>query len=52
LTKLAGYALKNVQSELRSIGYSLVVYDAYRPQKGVDNFVKWSKEPEDFRTKE
>lgn len=51
ITKMAGYALANVQSDLKKLGYSLVVYDAYRPQKGVDHFVRWSKQPEDYKTK-
>jgi D-alanyl-D-alanine dipeptidase len=51
ITKMAGYALANVQSELKKLGYSLVVYDAYRPQKGVDHFVRWSKQLEDYKTK-
>jgi zinc D-Ala-D-Ala dipeptidase len=43
--------LANVQEDLKKFGYSLVVYDAYRPQKGVDHFVRWSEQPEDFKTK-
>ena len=51
VTKLAGIALSNVQRDLKKYGYSLVVYDAYRPQKGVDHFVRWSKQQEDYKTK-
>ena len=51
ITLNAGYALANTQSDLRKMGYSLVVYDAYRPQKAVDHFVRWSKQPEDYKTK-
>lgn len=51
ITKNAGFALANVQAELKRLGYSLVVYDAYRPQKGVDHFVRWSEQPEDYKTK-
>ena len=36
---------------MKQLGYSLVVYDAYRPQKAVDHFMKWSEQPEDFKTK-
>jgi len=43
LTREAAEALKNVQRKLLGIGYSLVIYDAYRPQKAVDNFMEWSK---------
>lgn len=52
ITKNAGYALANVQKDLRVFGYGLVVYDAYRPQKAVEHFLRWSKQPEDFKTKQ
>lgn len=47
LTKQAAEALKEVQKDLKGDGYSLVVYDAYRPQRAVDNFMCWSVDPED-----
>ena len=43
ITKEAASALKHVQEDLSHFGYGLKVYDAYRPQKAVDHFVKWSK---------
>ena len=42
LTKEAAVALSNAQDDLNKIGYSLILYDAYRPQSAVDFFVKWS----------
>lgn len=27
-------------------GYGMLIYDAYRPQKAVSDFVRWSREPE------
>ena len=42
LTKEAALALSNVQDDLKKLGYSLVLYDAYRPQSAVDFFVQWS----------
>ena len=42
LTKQAAEALKKVQEDLKKDGYSLVVYDAYRPQQAVDHFMRWS----------
>lgn len=51
LTKEAANALKEVSDELIQRGYYLKIYDAYRPQKAVDNFVKWSKDPNDSRMK-
>ena len=43
ITKEAASALKHVQEDLSHFGYGLKVFDAYRPQKAVDHFVKWSK---------
>ena len=50
-TKQAGQALKNVQSELAKEGLGIKIFDAYRPQKGVNHFVRWAKIPEDTLTK-
>ncbi len=47
LTKEAAAALKNVQDELGRLGFGLLIYDAYRPQKAVDQFVKWAEDPTD-----
>ena len=33
------------------MGYGVLVYDAYRPQKAVDHFVRWAAEPESGLTK-
>ena len=52
LSDAAAKALSNVQQQLLKDGYSLVVYDAYRPQKTVDLFVKWSKDFSDQSQKE
>ncbi|WP_238375526.1 M15 family metallopeptidase [Rickettsia massiliae] len=37
-------ALKAVQAEIQKDGYSLIIYDAYRPQKAVQHFLRWSKD--------
>lgn len=42
LTQKAAFALSLVQKTLKEKGFSLVVYDAYRPQKAVDFFKKWA----------
>jgi D-alanyl-D-alanine dipeptidase len=47
MTKQAALALKEVQEEVKKDGYSLVVYDAYRPQQAVDNFISWSEDIHD-----
>jgi len=43
--------LKTAADELRKEGYILLIYDAYRPQKAVDSFVEWAKNPTDTLTK-
>ena len=47
LSKQAAAALKKASDELVQLGYRLKIYDAYRPQKAVDHFVRWSKNIED-----
>jgi D-alanyl-D-alanine dipeptidase len=42
----AAERLKSVADEMERYDFSLVVYDAYRPQKAVDNFVEWSTNSE------
>ncbi len=51
ITKAAADSLVKVQTELRKFNLSLKVYDAYRPQRAVDDFVKWAKELSDTLTK-
>ena len=43
LTKQAADSLLLVSKELLAQGYRLKIYDAYRPQKAVDNFVRWAE---------
>lgn len=47
MTKQAALALKGVQAEVQKDGYSLVLYDAYRPQRAVDLFVRWGSDLQD-----
>jgi len=51
LTKPATDALLEVQEELRPFGLGLKIFDAYRPQRAVDHFVRWAGNLEDTRTK-
>lgn len=44
LTKKAAVALAEVAKDLKEQGYRLKIYDAYRPQKAVDHFVRWAKD--------
>jgi zinc D-Ala-D-Ala dipeptidase len=43
LERRAARALKRAQNDLRRRGYTLKVYDCYRPQRAVDHFVRWSQ---------
>lgn len=52
LTKEAADALRAVSDELVEKGYRLKIYDAYRPQMAVTNFVEWAKDADDTRMKE
>ncbi len=45
LTEPAARALHRAQVRLRREGYSLKVYDCYRPQRAVNRFVSWAKDP-------
>ena len=51
LTREAAQALKEASNEAMEQGFRLKIYDAYRPQKAVDHFVRWAKDPEDIRMK-
>ena len=52
LTREAAQALKEAGREAVGQGFRLKVFDAYRPQKAVDHFVRWAKDPDDIRMKE
>ena len=52
LTREAAEALKAAGTEATGLGYRLRIFDAYRPQKAVDHFVRWAKDPEDIRMKQ
>ncbi|MFG2432976.1 M15 family metallopeptidase [Streptomyces sp. NPDC048590] len=47
LTRPAALALRTAQRSLLRQGYSLKVYDCYRPQRAVDHFVRWAKDLDD-----
>ncbi len=47
MTQKTAEALKQVQQDLKNDGYSLVVYDAYRPQEAVNHFMSWSQDIND-----
>ena len=47
LTKEALAALAVAAEDLRAQGYRLLIWDSYRPQKAVDNFVRWINDEND-----
>ncbi|WP_327031438.1 M15 family metallopeptidase [Micromonospora ureilytica] len=51
LSRQAAEALRRVQDAALAGGHSLKVYDCYRPQPAVDDFVAWSKRPGEQQTK-
>ena len=52
LTREAAQALKTVSEEAMERGLRLKIFDAYRPQKAVDHFMRWAKDPDDIRMKQ
>lgn len=52
LSREAAVAMAQVQQALRPFGLGLLVFDAYRPQRAVDHFVRWAQDLEDTRTKD
>ncbi|MFD9455337.1 M15 family metallopeptidase [Streptomyces sp. NPDC059985] len=51
LARPAAEALRRAQRELSRSGYSLKVFDCYRPQRAVDRFVRWAGDGTDQATK-
>ena len=52
LTKEAATALKGASDELITKGYRLKIFDAYRPQMAVTNFMNWALDTNDVRMKQ
>ena len=42
LTRVAADSLRAVSDDVMRLGYRLKIYDAYRPQRAVDHFVRWA----------
>lgn len=51
MTREAAKALRLVSDRMKEQGYRLKVFDAYRPQKAVDHFVRWARDESDTRMK-
>ena len=52
LMDCAAQALKKAAQAFEKQGLYLLIYDAYRPQRAVDHFVRWAKDPDDVKTKD
>ena len=52
MTKEGAEALKEVSDDLMAKGYRLKIYDAYRPQMAVTDFVEWAEDFDDTKMKE
>ena len=44
-------ALQAAREKAASLGFGLLLWDGYRPQRAVDCFLRWARQPEDGRTK-
>ncbi|NBH11253.1 M15 family metallopeptidase [Amycolatopsis sp. SID8362] len=51
LTRQAADGLRQAQAQVLRQGYTLKVYDCYRPQRAVDHFVRWAKDLADEKMK-
>ena len=52
LTRAAADSLQAVSQEVMKQGYRLKIYDAYRPQEAVDNFMEWARQTSDSLMKD
>jgi zinc D-Ala-D-Ala dipeptidase len=44
-------ALDRAREKATSLGFGLLLWDGYRPQRAVDAFLRWAQQPENGRTK-
>ena len=44
-------ALESAQEKAATLGFGLLLWDGYRPQRAVDCFLRWSRQSDDSRTK-
>ena len=51
MTKEAALALSKAQKKFLEKGYSIVIYDAYRPSSSVKYFVDWMKDKDNIKRK-
>ena len=51
MTRVAADSLRAASDDLKRHGYNIKIYDAYRPQRGVDHFLRWALDETDTITK-
>ena len=51
MTRIAADSLRAVSDDLKRMGYRIKIYDAYRPQRAVDHFMRWAQIDGDTITK-
>ena len=51
MTRQAADSLKAVSDELKANGYRLKIWDAYRPQRAVNHFIRWAEDVSDTTMK-
>jgi len=51
LTRVAADSLRAAAVDLKRHGYCFKIYDAYRPQRAVDHFMRWALDVNDTLTK-
>ena len=52
LTREAADSLKAVNDELKAHGYRIKIWDAYRPQRAVNHFIRWAENTRDTAMKD
>ena len=52
LTREAADSLKAVNDELKAHGYRIKIWDAYRPQRAVNHFIRWAENTSDTAMKD
>ncbi len=51
ISRESSVILNAIQAELQSQALTLKIFDGYRPQRAVDDFVRWAADPSDVKTK-
>ena len=51
LTREAADSLRAVSDDVIKLGYRLKIYDAYRPQRAVNHFIRWAEDVQDTAMK-